>query len=166
MLVCALACLIYLLLIIAFPANAEIFSYTDEKGQTHYVDSEQKIPERYKSKAAPSKLPEISAVTPGRKNLYDGKKTSESSVGFAAVEVFVTDVCPYCQVLERELAEAGIKYQRYNIASDKSAAALFRKLGGRGVPLTRVNGATVISGAQIEEIKAALAQGSGPGRST
>jgi hypothetical protein len=43
------------------PAAAQIYKYTDERGQSHYVDGVQNVPERYRSRATPIGL----SNTPG-----------------------------------------------------------------------------------------------------
>ena len=42
-----------LTLLPALPAAAQIHKYTDERGQSHYVDGIQNVPERYRSRATP-----------------------------------------------------------------------------------------------------------------
>lgn len=159
-LLCFAICCVYMLMIALLPAQAEVFSFVDEQGKTHYVDDIEKIPPEQRDKALKNRtpLPDISRVKPGREEIYENPPTAaKPEARIAPVEVFVTDWCPYCKHLEEQLAEAGIPYQRYNIERDREAQALYRKLGGTGgVPLSRVNGRQVVRGADIDAIKAAL----------
>lgn len=150
-LLCLTVCVLYLLLLAVLPANAELYGYTDQAGRKHYVDAMEKIPEQFRSQAHTPR--EIKKVKPARQQLYEKERYATS---FATVEVFVTGYCTYCRVLEKELDAAGIPYQRLDIEKDKTAQKLYLKLGGRGVPLTRVNGTQLISGARLDEIKQAL----------
>jgi glutaredoxin len=63
----------------------------------------------------------------------------------SSVEMFVTSWCGYCKMMERILDKKGISYTTYDIEKDDSAARVFQKLGGRGVPLIRV-GSKVVYG--------------------
>ena len=49
----ALVLLLALTLLPALPAAAQIYKYTDERGQSYYVDGVQNVPERYRSRATP-----------------------------------------------------------------------------------------------------------------
>jgi glutaredoxin len=71
------------------------------------------------------------------------------------VEVFVTSWCQYCRKLEAFLKENQIRYTRYDVEADAKGAAIFQKLGGTGIPVTRV-GSVVIHGYDPGRIVAAL----------
>lgn len=62
-----------------------------------------------------------------------------------AVTLFVMDRCSLCTLMINFLNARGIPYVKHDIEKDRAAARLFRELGGRRVPLTRV-GAAVIHG--------------------
>jgi glutaredoxin len=61
------------------------------------------------------------------------------------VEIFVTSWCGYCKQLEKFLDSQGIRYRAYDIEKDRDANNVYKELGGRGVPLTRV-GSSVVRG--------------------
>jgi len=71
------------------------------------------------------------------------------------VEVFVTDWCPYCVKLETILKTNHIQYTRYDIERSAEGSRLFYRLGGEGVPMTRVDQA-VIYGYDPEKIMTAI----------
>lgn len=67
------------------------------------------------------------------------------------VTVLVIQGCPYCNKAEEFLQKKGINYRRYDIERDAGGQALYRKLGGGGVPLIKI-GSSVIRGFQPDEI--------------
>ena len=71
------------------------------------------------------------------------------------IDVFVTSWCPYCRRLEGFLKKNHIDYTRYDVEQDVKGAEEFDRLGGEGVPLTRV-GKEIIHGYDPERIIAAL----------
>lgn len=78
-------------------------------------------------------------------------KKRSVSLSCSPVEMFVTSWCGYCKMLERILDKKGISYTTYDIEKDDSAARIFHKLGGRGVPLIRV-GSKVVYGYDPETV--------------
>lgn len=72
------------------------------------------------------------------------------------VEIFVTGWCPYCSKLESFLKKKKISYKRYDIERDEKGAEIFSSIGGEGVPVSRVNGRTVVPGYDPDAILAAL----------
>ena len=61
------------------------------------------------------------------------------------VEFYMTSWCPYCQKMEMFLKKNKIQYKKFNIEYDAKAQKKFLELGGRGVPLVRVED-RIISG--------------------
>ncbi|MCB0325641.1 MAG: DUF4124 domain-containing protein [Bdellovibrionales bacterium] len=146
---------LFLALVLPLTAGAEVFKYTTEQGQVHFVDSLEKVPEAYRSQAGGSPLPPISKVSPGRENLYEKEHyPAPPSPTKASVEIFVTEWCPYCQKLEEFLTRERIAFKKLDVEKDPKAGELHQSLGG-GVPLTRI-GETVISGFDENAIRAAL----------
>ncbi|MGH7354312.1 MAG: DUF4124 domain-containing protein, partial [Candidatus Rokuibacteriota bacterium] len=60
----ALVLLLGMTLLSALPAAAQIYKYTDERGQSYYVDGVQNVPERYRSRATPMGLSNSPAAPP------------------------------------------------------------------------------------------------------
>jgi glutaredoxin len=75
---------------------------------------------------------------------------------FPRVELFLTDWCPYCRKLEAFLKANGVPYERKNIEKDASFKAEYAKLGGGGIPITRIGGKEVVRGFSPERIGQAL----------
>ncbi len=140
------------LLVFAGSALAEVYKYTDGKGELHFVDDISKVPKKYRKQvengdpqgnvsvmdAAPA------ARAPQRRAAAEPAKQSTSSGG-ASVEVFLTSWCGYCKKMVRFLNEKGIPYTAYDIEKDSAAQRTYRELGGSGVPVVRV-GSHVIHG--------------------
>lgn len=146
------------LVVLLFSASvqAEIYRYTDDRGELHYVDDLSLVPEKYRKQLKDAKpLPDINVAPPVAappvatrpantppKPAEEPQKKKEQS---ASMEVFVTSWCPYCKKLEAFLDSKGIGYTRYDIEKDPAAHKVYKELGGRGVPVTRA-GDKVIHG--------------------
>ncbi len=135
---------------------AEIVTYKDDQGRTHFVDSSDKVPAEYKDQLKDAKpLPTISR--PGKAKYYKTKKGdySVSRRRKAKVEVYVTSWCGYCKKLEKFLSANKISYSRYDVEKDPAAMKRYKELGGNGYPFTRI-GDKSISGYSEGQIKSAL----------
>jgi glutaredoxin-like protein NrdH len=76
----------------------------------------------------------------------------QQSAGKARVVIYTTDHCPYCHQLKRFLVRHHIRFQERNVERSHGAAADYRKLKLRGVPVL-VTGKTLISGFQPDKLK-------------
>jgi len=141
---------------------ADPASYIDATGRTHYVDSLDRVPEKYREQAA--KRPALPAI-----NKFDFKsenhsklKTTTSKANQARkVDVYVTSWCGYCRALEKYLVENKVAFKKHNIERDKSAQRAHAALGGGGIPVTTISsgkGETprVLRGFNPEALKSAL----------
>jgi glutaredoxin len=134
----------------------EIYRYTDSKGEVHCVDDISRVPNQYRSQSKDAQsLPEVNVVgSPGAAS-RDALSTTNSQPADqlqrntmrynGTVEIFVTSWCGYCKQLEKFLDSQGIRYRAYDIEKDRDANNVYKELGGRGVPLTRV-GSSVVRG--------------------
>jgi glutaredoxin len=137
---------------------AELVTYTDEAGRTHYVEGLDRVPDRFRGTA--NTAPKLGQITKSPHVLYKtaaekvpGKHGASAGHATKKVEVFVTSWCPYCKKLEAHLQSRNIPYKRYDVEKDEAGADIFRSLGlGGGVPVTRV-GNVVIEGFQPEKIE-------------
>jgi glutaredoxin len=73
------------------------------------------------------------------------------------VIVYGVPDCGYCRQARAYFAEQGIDYVEYNINKSSKRLEEFRRLGGRGTPLIRIDGKT-IQGFNRRAIEAALNQ--------
>jgi mycoredoxin len=142
-------------------SQAELLKYTDDKGKTSYVDSPEKIPEKYKDQIEIlDNKHSISRSNPSRENLYEKDTYVSPKPKKSKVEIFVASWCGYCRALEADLKKSGIVFQKYDIESSLEAKKAYQMLGGSGIPITRVNDKEIFRGysspGTIQKIKAAL----------
>jgi glutaredoxin len=150
------AVVVVILLIAVGVCRAEVYKYTDGKGELHFVDDISKVPKKYRKQVENVELQ-------GNMNVVDAVPSSVSPRGRAAqeptqqqnrsanVEVFMTSWCGYCKKMVRFLNEKGISYTAYDIEKDSAAATTYRELGGKGVPVVRV-GSHVVHGYSPEAV--------------
>jgi glutaredoxin len=69
--------------------------------------------------------------------------------------IYTGDNCAYCRQLKQFLQQLGRPYQERNIQRSASAAAEYRQLGLRGIPVLLL-GQRIIPGFQPERIRQAL----------
>jgi glutaredoxin len=67
------------------------------------------------------------------------------------VELFIMERCSLCTRMINFLNAKGIPYIKHDIEKDRKAAQVFRELGGRRVPLTRL-GTDVVTGYAPDDI--------------
>lgn len=61
------------------------------------------------------------------------------------IKVYSTPTCPYCSMAKKYLDSKNIKYEEYDVSSDKNAASeMINKSGQRGVPVLDIDGNIVI----------------------
>jgi len=150
-----------LLSFVAGPASAEVYRYTDNQGQLHFVDDIAKVPKKYRKQlvnqkpAAEISIMETPPALKGKSQESDSVQPQAKQAVSSGVEVFVTSSCGYCRKMLRFLNEKGIPYKVRDIEQDNEAARTFRQLGGRGVPVTRI-GTRVINGYNPQAVMAAI----------
>ena len=137
--------------------GGELFTYTDDEGRQHFVDSEKKVPEQYRDQLKDAaELPSISKVKPGREKLYE-KRHYPSAIDGGKVEVFEASWCSVCKVLKKRLRKERIPFRAYDVEKNSRGRKFYKSVEGNSVPITRVNGSEIIYGADLKKIKAALA---------
>lgn len=143
---------VFAMLLLSGKSRAEIYRYSDDQGVLHYVDDPYRIPEKYQGQLKDAKpLPQISIISPASKPVkYNDGLYNETSTN-KKIEIFVTSWCPYCKKLLASLDANGIAYMKYDIEKDSNAHAVYKSLGGGGVPLTRI-GSTTVRGNDPEAI--------------
>jgi glutaredoxin len=150
--------LISLILIAIGIASAEIYTWVDENGVTHYSDAptSDDLPTETEPVDRPKKVekavdaPEPPAPTAQQKErhelmesisrLLEESDPAEKRQG-PSVELYVSDYCPWCKKAEQFFRREGIEYTLYNVQRDPEAARRMRSLTRyNGVPFAVVNG--------------------------
>ena len=137
--------------------GADIYKYTDNKGELHFVDDISKVPKKYRKKVEsgePQGNVSVMDATPAaaqRRPAHEPVQQQNTYSGNAAVEVYITSWCGYCKKMVRFLNEKGIPYTAYDIEKDSAAARTYREMGGNGVPVVRV-GSHVVHGYSPEAV--------------
>jgi glutaredoxin len=145
-------------------ALAEVYKYTDSRGELHFVDDVAKVPKKYRKQLEnPQPLAEVSVMDPApaakRRVAEEAPPPrQEKPAVSAAVEVFMTSWCGYCKKMVRFLDEKGIPYTAHDIEKDSAAARTYRELGGNGIPVVRV-GSHVVHGYNPEAVMSYLNAG-------
>lgn len=114
----------------------EIYSYVDEAGRLWFVDRISAIPERYRNDFNETQAPST-AVSVKKNQQLTNEKTQPSRK--KEVTIYVASWCRYCNQLEALLKKNNIAYQRIDIEKSESGNREFKKLGGRGVPLIKID---------------------------
>ena len=132
-------------------SSAEIYSWTDENGVTHYSDTQPAhISEWEEQDGAPQT--EGQRDNQDERYKYDPELISEilnelednndedAEVG-PSVEIFVTSWCTYCHKAKAFFRSKGIEFTEYNVEKDKAAAQRMASLTqSRAVPFVIING--------------------------
>ena len=162
--------LIMCLLAIDAPIFAEIYQYTDKKGNIVYSDSPPQGSDAKKKQlkddgifwSSPQDEPEPyrggknAAVSPP---VPESEKKRKRDYTDATVVMYMTDWCGYCKKTREYVRSLGAKLVEYNIDRDEGRKEEMRKKSGgsSGVPLIDIDG-TIIRGYSPSAIKAALDQ--------
>ena len=73
-----------------------------------------------------------------------------------AVKLFTTPGCGYCLLIENFLKKNDVEYKKIDISKvEKEKEKLIKKVGKKTVPVTEINGKTIV-GFKMAEIKEAL----------
>ena len=140
---------------------ADIIKYVDNDGVIHFTNQADSVPEQYSGqlqlwkKESKKSAQSSSKSHPSQIAQPESKNSKKEYSSEKVVEMYVTDWCPYCKKLEDFLRQKNIKYKKYNIDKDSSANARYKRLGGRGVPFSKI-GDTVVSGFNTRAIMEAL----------
>ncbi len=68
------------------------------------------------------------------------------------VILYATDWCGYCKKVKQIFEQKGVAYKEFNIETSSQSNKEFKALGGKGVPLTLING-TAVHGYNPSKIK-------------
>ena len=129
-------CLVLAALLLAAPAAAQVYKWTDPSGKVHYGDrppddaKKEELKIRIPSYDGPVQVRDWSAVL--------GTTPGAASAG--QVTMYSTTWCGHCRNARNYFAAKRIPYRDLDVESSASAAREFKRLGGSGVPLILVGG--------------------------
>jgi glutaredoxin len=129
--------------LLAWPpsAGAQVYKWTDEKGEVHYSNTR---PAKTASKVKVLDGGRVSSYEASPAGAGSGLENLQPASTSQTVELFTTSWCPYCVKAKSYLRSRGISYQEYDVESDASAAARARGFGwSGGVPFALIGGKPV-----------------------
>ena len=127
----------FIFLFITTNSIAQPLSYIDSDGRTHYVDSIEKVPGKYKNQSLSRGSPPPINKT---KNIFGSNETTSSSKNNSKpqVDIYITSWCPYCRELEKFLVENKVAFKKHDIEKNSNARREYAKLGGGGIPVMTI----------------------------
>lgn len=119
-----------------FPAQAEIYKWTDADGKSHFSGSKPANPASLESRN------DLEAKSPQSVPVADKPPVAAAT---PQIDLYMTKWCPYCKKAMAFLRKKEIEFNAYDIEQDLDAAARKKKLDPRysGVPLAVINGSTI-----------------------
>ncbi len=115
--------LLLLALLLAFPASAGVYKWTDAQGQIHYSDSP----------------PPAAQSTRLKLQSFSGPVQVTKAIGAdGGVTIYTTEWCGVCQRAKAFFGQNGVPYREWDVEKTDYGAAKFQQLGGSGVPVITV----------------------------
>jgi glutaredoxin len=115
--------LILLALLLAWPASAGVYKWTDAQGRIHYSDSP----------------PPAAKTTQLRLQTYTGPVEVSRAVGTdSGVTIYTTEWCGVCQRAKAFFKQNGVPFREWDVEKTEYGAIKFKQLGGSGVPVITV----------------------------
>jgi len=112
-----------LLIFMSAEASSEIYKWVDEKGRTHYGDSNNK-PENKPVEKLDIKL-----------NTYKHTSFENTEVITEKVVMYSAAWCGFCKKARRYFVANRIPFVEYDVDKDMRAKRRYQKLGASGVPV-------------------------------
>lgn len=132
--------ILILVLLTSATVHAALYKWVDEKGNTHYSDSE---PPQTATQQSVEKLPELNDYSHSAIQYDDTVSTGAKNKNSGRVIMYSTSWCGYCKKARRHFKKNGIAFQEYDIETSSSAHRRFKELGGNGVPLIVIGDKTM-----------------------
>ncbi len=115
--------LILLALLLAWPASAGVYKWTDAQGRIHYSDSP----------------PAAARTTQIKLQTYSGPVQVGQAVGAdSGVTIYTTEWCGVCQRAKAFFRQNGVPFREWDVEKTEYGAIKFKQLGGSGVPVITV----------------------------
>lgn len=150
-------------LLLAAPARADLYTWTDADGTTHFSskppsrEEDMEQVEVHKTRSAEGTFEYKPAPAPksGPGGIRRGTAKPASAEAAPPVELYTTSSCPRCVRARDFLDRNEVAYTEYNVDRDSAAFKRFKDLGGHEAPLAIIGG-EVISGYSAERYEQAL----------
>lgn len=148
--------------LLAAPARADLYTWTDADGTTHF-SSKPPAREEERGQMEVHKTGQGGAfefkASPGGKSgpgaIRPSAAKAEEAPAAPPVELYTSAACPRCVQARDYLKRNGIAYAEFDVERDSAAFKRFKDLGGHEVPLAVVGG-SVVSGYSAERYSEAL----------
>ena len=115
--------LILLSLILAWPAFAGVYKWTDAQGRIQYSDSP----------------PPAAKSTQLKLQSFTGAVQVSQAIGAdSGVTIYTTEWCGVCKRAKAFFKQNGVQFREWDVEKTDYGAAKFKQLGGSGVPLITV----------------------------
>lgn len=115
--------LILLALLLAWPASAGVYKWTDAQGRVQYSDSP----------------PPAARATQLRLQTYTGPVEVNRAIGAdSGVTIYTTEWCGVCQRAKAFFKQNGVPFREWDVEKTEYGAIKFKQLGGSGVPVITV----------------------------
>jgi len=115
--------LIFLGLLIALPASAGVYKWTDAQGRTQYSDTPPPT-----AKSTQLKLQSFTGAA----------QVSQASGADSGVTIYTTQWCGVCKRAKAFFAKNAVPFREWDVEKTDYGAIKFKQLGGSGVPLITV----------------------------
>lgn len=138
-----------MLLMLALPAAAQVYKWTDSSGKTHYGD---RPPEDAKKQELKIQSYDGPVDVRDWAEVIRGKNVAGAAPG-PGVTMYATDWCGHCKRARDYFAAKGIRYTEIDVDKSPEGNRRFKELGGKGVPFIIV-GRKVMRGFSPERFEA------------
>jgi glutaredoxin len=114
---------VILLLLLAGPASAGVYKWTDAQGRVQYSDS-------------PSPAAKTTQL---RLQTYTGPVEVSRAIGAdSGVTIYTTEWCGVCKRAKAFLRQNGVPFREWDVEKTEYGAIKYKQLGGSGVPVITV----------------------------
>lgn len=115
--------LFLLAMLLACPAVAGVYKWTDAQGRVHYSD----VP------------PQAAKTTQLKLQTYAGPAQVSRVAGMeSGVTLYTTEWCGVCKRAKAFMQQNGVPFREWDVEKTEYGATKFRQLGGTGVPVITV----------------------------
>lgn len=119
--------------LIALPAFAQLYRWTDDKGVIHYSD---KAPDKGTAKAVELRINSYSG--PATVTTTGAPAAAAAQSAKAPVKMLATAWCGYCAKARAYMNSRGIPFEELDVEKSAQGKQEYRALKGRGVPIILV----------------------------